>query len=424
MYLYVCCVQIKPTINIWLDNRRIKKDDKYPVKIRITYKRNRYYYPTNISLSEIEFKNALSPKPSRGLKDIHFKLQELERQANVTIDKIVDDMQTEFSIGLFEKYLHINNSDYKDVFNCFQRKIDELNQNNQIKTASGYETSLVSFKLFVGRGGISFPEIDKKFLEDYEKFMLKEKKSYTTIGIYTRNLRTIFNEAIERGDANQNFYPFGHNKYQPPQSANNKRALEAKDLQKILKHKPEENTWEEYAKDIWMFSLLCQGVNMKDIANIRYKNIQADQLVFIREKTKRTKRAEQMPIVVYLGKEALDIIKKWGHENISPNQLVFPIYSDENTPLRNLRLVEQQTKMINKYMRKIATDLKIKQDFTFYAARHSFATVLKRQGRSTEEIQEFLGHASKKTTELYLGSFSDSHKRNVMRDFVKGLKNA
>ena len=424
MYLYVCGVQIKPSINIWLDNRRIKKDDKFPVKIRITYRRQRYYYPTNISLSEIEFQNALSPKPSRGLKETHLKLQELERQANSTVDKIVDDMQTEFSRGLFEKYLHLNDSDYKDVFNCFQRKIDELNQNGQIKTATGYESSLESFKLFVGTEKISFPEVDKKFLENYEKFMLKEKRSYTTVGIYTRNLRTIFNEAIEKGDVNAAFYPFGNNKYQPPQSANNKRALEAKDLQKILKHKPEENTWEEYAKDIWTFSLLCQGVNMKDIANIRYRNIQGGQLVFIREKTKRTKRAEQMPIVVYLGKEALDIIKKWGHENKSPNQLVFPIYSDENTPLRNLRLVEQQTKMINKYMRKIAADLKIKQDFTFYAARHSFATVLKRQGRSTEEIQEFLGHATKKTTELYLGSFSDNHKRNIMRDFVKGLKKA
>ncbi|MBK8659608.1 MAG: hypothetical protein IPN22_12240 [Bacteroidetes bacterium] len=75
-------MRIKPSINIWLDNRRIKKDDKYPVKIRITYHRQRYYYPTNISLSEIEFQNALSPKPSRGLKETHLKLQELERQAN------------------------------------------------------------------------------------------------------------------------------------------------------------------------------------------------------------------------------------------------------------------------------------------------------------------------------------------------------
>lgn len=415
-------MQVRPTIGIWLDNRREKKDGNYPVKIRITHRRERYYYPTNISLTENEFKQALSAKPGKGLKDVQLKLFELQRHANSAVNKIVDDMQTEFNIGLFEKYLHITDSDYKDIFNCYKRKIDSLKQNGQLKTATGYETSLASFKEYVGRDKLAFPEVDKKFLGDYERHMLSLGKSYTTIGIYTRNLRTIFNEAIECGDASQNFYPFGNNKYQPPQSANNKRALDTKDLQKILNYKPEENTWEEYARDIWMFSLLCQGVNMKDIANLRYKNIQGNQIVFIREKTKRTKRAEQMPIVVYLGKEALDIIKKWGHENKMPTQLVFPIYSDDNSPLRNLRLVEQQTKMINKYMRKIAADLKIKQDFTFYAARHSFATVLKQQGRSTEEIQEFLGHASKKTTELYLGSFSDNHKRNVMRDFVKGLK--
>jgi integrase len=237
-------------------------------------------------------------------------------------------------------------------------------------------------------------------------------------------LRTVFNEAIENGDASQNFYPFGQNKYQPPQSAKNKRALDAKDLRKILNYKPEKNTWEEYAKDIWVFSLLCQGVNMKDIANLRYKNIKGSQLVFIREKTKRTKRAEQIPIVVYLGRKAKSIIKKWGNSNKDANQLVFPIYDDANTPLRNLRIVEQKTKMVTRYIRKIATALKIKEDVSFFGARHSFATVLKRQGRSTEEIQEFLGHASKKTTEVYLGSFSTEHKRNIMRNFTKKLQSA
>lgn len=414
----------KPSFAFWHDTRRSKKNGKFPVKVRIINNRIPYYYPTGITLSESEFKTALSAKPGNKLKSAHLKLNELERQAQSAIDKIVDGMQTEFSIELFEKCLNINDSNFRDVFNCFQRKIDQLDENGQIKTAAGYRSSLESFRSYVKRGNLAFVEIDKQFIEAYEKLMLKSGKSYTTIGIYTRNLRTIFNEAIENGDINQSIYPFGHNKYQPPHSANNKRALEAADIQKILKYKPEENTWEEFAKDIWMFSLLSQGINMKDIANIRYKNLQGDQLVFIREKTKRTKRSEQMPIVVYLGKEALGIIKRWGVENISPNQFVFPIYSDENTPLRNLRLVEQHTKMINKYIRKIATRLKIKQDVTFYSARHSFATVLKRQGRSTEEIQEFLGHASKKTTELYLGSFSDDHKRKIMRDFVKQLKTA
>lgn len=412
----------KPTINIWLDTRRAKKGKKYPVKIRITSQRQRYYYPTNINLTEDEFENAVSFKPAPRLKDAHLKMFELERQATATVNKIVDELHTEFSIGLFEKHLNLNTGNYNDVFQCYKRKIAQLNQRGQIKTAQGYETGANALKLFTGREQLVFSEIDKTFLQNLETYLLGKKKSLTTIGIYARYLRSIYNEAIDDKLVSQELYPFGRNKYQIPQPANNKRALPDTDLIKLFQYTPEENTWEEYAKDMWMLSLLCQGMNMKDIANLRYKNIQDDKILFTREKTKRTKKAGQIPIVVYLDDEAKQIISKWGTDNISPNQFVFPIYADDNTPLKNLRNVEQQIKMINKYMRKIAATLEIKQDFTFYAARHSFATTLKRQGRSTEEIQEFLGHTDKKTTERYLASFGDEHKRSIMNDFVKQLK--
>jgi len=412
----------KPSVALWLDTRRSKKDGKFPVKVRVIHKRIPYYYPSNITLSEAEFITALSPKPGNKLMEAHLKLNELELQARETIDKITDELHLEFDISLFEKYLSISSNDYSDVFNCFQRKIDDLKEKEQIKTAVGYETSLKAFKDYVNRDKLSFVEVDIDFLEGFESFMRKKKKSLTTVSIYTRNLRTIYNEAIDDKLVSQELYPFGRNKYQIPQPANNKRALPDVDLIKLFQYKPEENTWEEYAKDMWMLSLLCQGMNMKDIANLRYKNIQDDKILFTREKTKRTKKAGQIPIVVYLDDEAKQIISKWGTDNISPNQFVFPIYADDNTPLKNLRNVEQQIKMINKYMRKIAATLEIKQDFTFYAARHSFATTLKRQGRSTEEIQEFLGHTDKKTTERYLASFGDEHKRSIMNDFVKQLK--
>lgn len=419
---YLCTVITKPTINIWLDSRRVKKNNKYPVKIRITHKRERYYYPTNISLTESEFENALSPKPSMKMKETHLKLNELERQATTTVDKIVDELHTEFSIDLFEKYLHINNSDYRDVFKCFQRKIDYLNSQGQIKTATGYQTAMKAFKNYTGRTALLFFEVDKMFMEGFESFMVKEKKSLTTVGIYARSLRTIFNDAIDEKLVNSELYPFGRNKYQVPQTANNKRALEEVDLLKIFKYKPEENSSEEFAKDMWTLSLLCQGMNMKDIANLRFESIQNNKIEFTREKTKRTKKAAQTPIIVYLSTEAKQIIKRQGNKNASPDQYIFPIYSDDNSPLQNLRRVEQVIKMVNKYMRKIAAKLKIKQDFTFYAARHSFATMLKRQGRSVSEIQEFLGHTNVRTTERYLASFGDEHKRIIMKNFVRQLK--
>lgn len=421
---YLCNMITKPTINVWLDNRREKKDHKFPVKIRITHQRQRFYYPTNISLTESEFLNALSSKPGFKLKETHLKLNELERQANDTVDKIVDELHMEFTIGLFEKYLYINTTDYNDLFKCFDRKIKLLTQRDQVKTAGGYETAKNALQKYTGKNQLSFAEVDSKFLEGFEMYMLKEKCSLTTVGVYTRYLRSIFNEAIQEKIVNAELYPFGKNQYQIPQSANNKRALSPDALAKIFNHKPEENSWEEYARDMWMLSLLCQGMNMKDIANLRYKNLMGDKLVFTREKTKRTKRTDQRNIIVYLSKEAKDIIKKWGREDKSPNHFVFKIYEDDNTALRNLRLVEQQTKMINKYIRMVAAKLKIKGDVTFYAARHSFATSLKRQGRSAEEIKEFLGHSNIKTTERYLASFGDDHNKAIIKDFVKGLKKA
>ncbi len=414
----------KPKISIWLDNRRVKNDGKFPVKVRVTHHRQRYYFPTNINLTADEFEKALGSKPGMKLREAHLKLMELERQANDTVDKIVDELHMEFNIGLFEKYLYINTADYSDLFKCFDRKIAQLTQRDQVKTAGGYETAKNALQKYTSKNQLSFAEVDAKFLEGFEAYMLKEKRSLTTVGVYVRYLRSIYNEAIEEKLVNAELYPFGKNKYQIPQSANYKRALSPDALAKIFNYKPEENSWKEYARDMWMLSLLCQGMNMKDIANLRYKNIQGDKITFIREKTKRTKRADQKNIIVYLSKEAKDIIKKWSNEDKSQNQFVFKIYSDDNTALRNLRLVEQQVKMINKYIRKVAEELKIKGDVTFYAARHSFATTLKRQGRSVEEIKEFLGHSNVKTTERYLASFGDTHNRTIMKNFVKQLKTA
>jgi integrase len=42
----------------------------------------------------------------------------------------------------------------------------------------------------------------------------------------------------------------------------------------------------------------------------------------------------------------------------------------------------------------IGKDLKIEQPIGTYAARHSFSTVLKRKGVSTDFIKEALGHSS------------------------------
>ncbi|MEJ7674804.1 MAG: tyrosine-type recombinase/integrase [Chitinophagaceae bacterium] len=56
---------------------------------------------------------------------------------------------------------------------------------------------------------------------------------------------------------------------------------------------------------------------------------------------------------------------------------------------------------------------------TTYTARHSFSTVLKRSGASTEFISEALGHSDVKTTENYLDSFSNDMKKQFALNLSK-----
>jgi len=67
--------------------------------------------------------------------------------------------------------------------------------------------------------------------------------------------------------------------------------------------------------------------------------------------------------------------------------------------------------MINEHIKFVAEKVKIKEKVTSYVSRHSFATVLKRSGVSTEFIKESLGHSNLATTEKYLAGFEDAEQR-------------
>ena len=88
------------------------------------------------------------------------------------------------------------------------------------------------------------------------------------------------------------------------------------------------------------------------------------------------------------------------------------------TALRQYELIELFTQSINDWLVKIKKKLNIEKRLTTYVARHTFSTVLKRSGVSTEFIQESLGHTNIRTTEKYLDSFA----KEVKRDLVGNLK--
>lgn len=64
-------------------------------------------------------------------------------------------------------------------------------------------------------------------------------------------------------------------------------------------------------------------------------------------------------------------------------------------------------RLVNKKLKDVAVKAEISTTLTTYVARHSWATIAKRQGISTAIISEGLGHETEQTTQVYLDSFEN-----------------
>jgi len=95
-----------------------------------------------------------------------------------------------------------------------------LIKRNQIGTASTYELSQKSIIDFVTNKSnqkystLTFYDISPGWLKDYETYMADTKaRSLTTVSMYVRVLRAMFNRAIEEKEIDQEHYPFGKRRY-------------------------------------------------------------------------------------------------------------------------------------------------------------------------------------------------------------------
>ena len=363
------------------------------------YKR-RYATKYHLSVDEWEKLNN-SKLRDEDIKKIKSQLNALKFKAEKVIEKI-----DPFSFNAFEENFFAAPKERKSVMlkHWFDAYIEKLKANDQVGTAISYQTTINSILGF--KKNLQVFDISPSFLHDYEKHLLKDGKSVSTVGIYMRQLRSIINQIISEEVIAQEKYPF--KKYQIPAGQNIKKALSQKDITLLLNHKPEKED-EQKALDFWLLSYLCNGMNFADIISLRRENVDGQYLHFIRQKTKNTKKKDLRPIRVGLNQRALLIIGNWKNTN-PENPYLFPVLDDGLSAITVKHRCQRFIKWVNKRMELIGKELEIEQPIRTYAARHSFSTVLKRKGVSTDFIKEALGHSSVIVTENYLDSFTDDVK--------------
>jgi len=385
------------------DTRRKKGEGRFPLKLRVTVKGERRYYGTGLDVNEEEWATINTATPRGELRRIKAGIAEIEKKAEDCGEKIVP-----FSFKRFERDFFGVAIQFESLKSAFEAQIQQLEANDQWGTATYYRTACNALHRFKAK--IALEDVDQEFLQKFEKWVLGEGMSITTVGIYLRALRTIINIAIDKGSFRKDAYPFGKRKYVIPTGKNIKKALAIDQIKKVFEYPTPPGSSLEQAKDFWIFTYLCNGINMMDIARLRGRDIDAKSIRFIREKTKRTKRGDPLIITAARNSHVNLILDKWGKKNPLPEDYVFSIIDDSDTVKIARAKIQQFTKLVNKWMKKMGEDLGFNLALTTYVARHSFATILLRSGAPITFASQSLGHSNVITTQKYFAGFDlDAH---------------
>ena len=411
------------SISIVLDSRRKKKDGKYPVKLRVydpsTGKQK--LYATGFNFTKEEFSQVWNLKKTKTqFKDYKHQLAALEAKAYNEANKI-----DPFDFKLFERRVTRSSDRADNVVYHYERIIEIKKNSNSLSTADVYTNSLKMLRLFASDDlkkdfdEYRFSQIDVDFLDRLERFVLNDLgRSVNTLSIYLRALRTVFNTVIEEKEVQLQETPFGKRKYQIPSRSNTKKALSKDELKRLFEAKTE-TIEQEKAKDFWFFSYACNGMNINDVAKLKYADLDEDKFQFYRGKTLNTSKANLRPVTVYLNDYSRQMITKYGVAKNRPKGLVFAIIQEDDDESKIKSKVKNFTRFVNQHIKLLAQKSEVNELLSSNWARHTFATNAINKGVSMEFMQESLGHKNVKTTQNYFAGFDSETKKKFAQSIMK-----
>ena len=246
-------------------------------------------------------------------------------------------------------------------------------------------------------GKMDFEGVSKDWLVRFDASMSERSPSRNARNIHLRNIRAVFNYAIDNEVTAA--YPFRRLQLKPEKTR--KRSLTLEQLRAVATMELE--PWLAKHRDMFMLMFMLCGINIVDLC--RLKSIVDDRVEYRRAKTGRLYSIRVEPEAALL----IDRLrgKDW---------LLFPLDSNEDYRHYSMRM--------NLGLKEIARRLGL-GELTTYWARHSWATLARNAGVSKDDIRLGLGHGGSTVTDIYIDedySAVDRANRAVI-DFVFKNKN-
>ena len=384
------------------------KSGELPLKIRICKDRKTRYINLGVS-TKAEYWDFEKNQPKSNCPDREMLEKLIANKISEVKSKIVElkSEDKEFSATtLVEKVSHPTNT--ITVGELFKQHIHCLKEEKRTGYRLSIQQTYNSLIKFNRHLDIPFSDIDCNWLKRYETWLRKQGKSENTIGIRFRNIRMIFNLAMNMELVKPENYPFKKFKVSKLHQDTAKRALTKEEILSVVNYNiTGKDFYCKLAVHLFTFSYFMGGINFVDMAYLTEKNILNNRLIYNRRKTSKL-------INLPMQQRAYMVLKEYEKSN---EPYLFPILSTKHkTEQQRLNRLHKVITKVNKALKAIGEELHIPIKLTTYVARHSYATVLKRAGVATSIICESLGHSSEKVTQIYLDGFENSQIDKAMEN--------
>jgi site-specific recombinase XerD len=382
----------------YLDTRRSKSDNPSVLKIVIAKRRESALIPLNVKVPPSQW----DEKYSRIVKNndaavLNAYISDMKNK----IDSIIADLTRsgeERAMSAQEikqvclRELNPERKAEEELKNSFLTRFIQYAEHTQRGTRKTFDYTLNRLTAYLGEEKLKqlrFEDITVDWLRGFDNFLKEESNSKNTRNIHYRNMRTVFNVAIDENVTTH--YPFRRFKIKNEETA--KRDLTVEELRLLFFYPCEEHA--VHYLDIFKLSFYLHGVNCVDICNLTKEDYVKGRLQFHRTKTRHFYSKFVEP-------EAQQIIEKYRGKKYLIN--VMDHWSSD----------EYFRKKMNKVLQRIGpvkrSGLGGKKEYsplfstvTSYYARHTWASIASSIDIPNEVIAEGLGHEyGNRITNIYI----------------------
>lgn len=251
-------------------------------------------------------------------------------------------------------------------------------------TVQNYRTMMNDIDRF--RTNTYLNDIDPQWVQKYEQYLRDSGVKHNTRVSRLRLLRAVVNEAMRRDLISQD--PYRRMKMEKMEA--HRGHLTFQQLHR-LERMPLTGK-DDLVRDLFLTGCYT-GLRFSDIRTLRQEDIGQDG--WLRKTMQKTGGEVEIPVDRLFQGKMMQIVRKYGGD-IGRMTERMPTNSDANRTLKRL-------------LREVKAD----GGLTFHSSRHTFATLLSKQGMPTASIQRLLGHSDLAMTMIYNEATAAEGRREI-----------